>query len=236
MIAMIDREGLIHTGRDASPEKSEFAIDSEAVPAAVVAAGGAAPLADVIDAWRPQVLIGTTAVQGRFDEATIRAMARVADRPVVMALSNPITSCEVTPTDVLAWSDGRALVATGSPFDPVRFRGELRQVGQGNNAFIFPGLGLGAIVAEAREVTVGMLSAAASALAREVAPERLASGVLYPPINDLPALARAIACDVVREARDSGYGRYLADEEIEAAVDAAIWEPAYRPYRPVLPG
>lgn len=235
-IAMIDREGLIHARRATSVEKSEFAVDPELVPAAVVGAGGEVELSDVIDAWRPDVLIGTTAVQGRFDEATIRAMARVTRRPVVMALSNPITSCEVTPTDVFAWSEGRALVATGSPFDPVSFEGELRPVGQGNNAFIFPGLGLGAIVAEAREVTVGMLHAAAAALAQEVTPDRLASGVLYPPINDLPQLARAIARAVVREARDSGYGRYLADDEIEAAVDAAIWEPAYVPYRAALPG
>jgi len=235
-IAMIDRDGLIHTRRAASPEKSEFAVDAEVFPGAVVAAGGDVALADAIDAWRPHVLIGTTAVQGRFDESTIRAMARVTERPVVMALSNPISSCEVTPTDVFAWSEGRALVATGSPFDPVSFQGELLPVGQGNNAFIFPGLGLGAIVAEAREVTVGMLHAAASALAQEVSPAQLASGVLYPPINDLPALARAIARAVVREARDSGYGRHLADEEIDAAVDAAIWEPAYLPYVPVLPG
>jgi malate dehydrogenase (oxaloacetate-decarboxylating) len=178
------------------------------------------------------VLIGITAVQGRFDEAAIRALARVTDRPVVMALSNPATACEVTPSDAFAWSDGRALLATGSPFEPVMVDGQPRPVGQGNNAFIFPGLGLGAIVAEAREVTDGMLLAAARALAASVTADRLAGGMLFPPIGDLSVLARSIACAVVREARDSGFGRYIADEEVEAAIDAATWLPEYAPYRP----
>jgi malate dehydrogenase (oxaloacetate-decarboxylating) len=203
-----------------------------ALPAALLAAEGGARLADVIDAWRPQVLIGTTAVQGRFDEAAIRALGRVSARPVVLALSNPITACEVTPAEVYAWTDGRAIVATGSPFESVEVDGHLRPVGQGNNAFIFPGLGLGAIVAESREVTDAMLVAAAQTLAASVSPERMAAGVIYPPIADLSKLARAIACVVVREARDSGLGRVLDDDEIEPAVDAAMWDPLYLPYRP----
>ena len=217
---------------DLSREKAECAVEPAAVPAALLAAEGGVQLADVIDAWRPQVLIGTTAVQGRFDEATIRALGRVSARPVVLALSNPITACEVTPAEVYAWTEGRAIVATGSPFDPVEVDGQLRAVGQGNNAFVFPGLGLGAIVAEAREVTDAMLVAAAQTLAASVSAERLAAGVIYPPIADLPKLARAIACVVVREARDSGVGRVLEDDEIEPAVDAAMWDPIYRPYRP----
>jgi len=231
-IAMVDHEGLTHTGRELTDEKAEFALDAGGVPAALLAAEGRMELADAIEFWRPHVLIGITAVQGRFDEAAIRALARVTDRPVVMALSNPATACEVTPTDAFAWSDGRALLATGSPFEPVMVDGQPRPVGQGNNAFIFPGLGLGAIVAEAREVTDGMLLAAARALAASVTADRLAGGMLFPPIGDLSVLARSIACAVVREARDSGFGRYIADEEVEAAIDAATWLPEYAPYRP----
>jgi malic enzyme len=233
-IAMIDQGGLIHAKRALSAEKAEFALDPAALTPELIGAGGGVELAAAIEFWRPDVLIGTTAVQGRFDEATIRALAMVSDRPVVMALSNPVTACEVTPSDVFAWSDGRALVATGSPFDPVMVDGAPRQVGQGNNAFVFPGLGLGAIVAEAREVTDGMLLAAANALAASVTPERLAAGVLYPPISELPALARSIAGAVVREARDSGFGRYLPDGEVDAAIEAATWTPAYVPYRPAM--
>jgi malic enzyme len=231
-IAVVDQEGLIHGRRSLSPEKAMFAVDPSAVPVAILSAGAAANLSELIRAWRPDVLIGTTAVQGRFDEETIRALASVSPRPVVMALSNPITACEVTPAQVFAWSEGHAIVATGSPFEPVLHDGTRHDVGQGNNAFIFPGLGLGAIVAEAREVTDGMLVAAAGALGAAVAADRLAAGVLYPPIAELPTLARKIACAVVREARDSGFGRAIDDAEIEAAVDAATWEPAYLSYIP----
>jgi malic enzyme len=231
-LVMVDREGTIHRARDLSVEKSEFAVDPALLPTELVAAGPCVALADVVEAWRPHVLIGTTAVQGRFDEPTIRAMARVTACPVILALSNPISACEVLPADVMAWSDGRAIVATGSPFEPVLVNGATRLVGQGNNAFIFPGLGLGAIVAEAREVTDGMLLEAARTLAHAVAPDRLRDGALYPSIDDLPALASSIAVAVVREARDSGFGRYLRDDEIPEAVDAAFWRPAYRRYMP----
>jgi malic enzyme len=229
-IALVDREGVIHAGRAATPEKRPFAIEPATLPVELLAAGGDVRLADLIEHWRPDVLIGTTAVQGRFDEPTIRAMARISDRPVVMALSNPITACEVTPAEVFAWSDGRAVVATGSPFEPVVVDGRQRIAGQGNNAFVFPGLGLGAIVSETREVTDEMLLAAAEALARSVTGERLAAGLLYPPIGDLPELARHIAVAVARCAVASGAGRPMSLDAIEPAVEAAIWDPAYRPY------
>jgi malic enzyme len=233
-LAMVDQEGLIHAQRSLSRDKEPFAVDPTAIPGEILSAGGDVELSKLIRAWRPDVLIGTTAVQGRFDEASIRAMAAICPRPVVMALSNPITACEVTPAEVFAWSDGRAIVATGSPFEPVLFDGDTHEVGQGNNAFIFPGLGLGAIVAQAREVTDGMLVAAAGALAAAVPADRLAAGVLYPSIAELPRLARTIACAVVREARDSGFsGRAIGgDDEIEATIDAATWEPVYLPYVP----
>jgi malic enzyme len=230
-IAMIDQEGFIHAGRSLPPEKAAVALEPVQIPPQLREAGAALDLADAIDCWRPHVLIGATAVQGRFNEAAIGAMARTSTRPVVMALSNPISACEVTPADVLAWSNGRAVVATGSPFEPVMVRGKPREIGQGNNAFVFPGLGLGAIVGEAREVTDAMLVAAAEALAAAVPADRLAAGLLYPPIDELPSLSRAIACAVVRVARDSGFGRLIPDALVEAAVDAAVWDPIYRPYR-----
>jgi malic enzyme len=231
-IAMVDQQGLIHAGRQLTNEKAEFAVDPARVPAELLAAGGRVELAAVIGSWRPHVLIGTTAVGERFDEPALRTLAGVTERPVVMALSNPISVCEVTPANALAWTGGRAIVATGSPFQPVLVNGLPRPVGQGNNAFIFPGLGLGAIVAEAREVTDGMLIAAAHALAAAVSSERLAAGVVYPPISELPKLAYAIGCAVVREARDSGYGRFIADDQVEPAVAALRWDPEYPPYRP----
>jgi malic enzyme len=230
-LAMLDRDGLVHTGRSLSPEKAELAVDPAEFPAALLGIRPDASLAGVVAHWRPSILIGTTAVGGRFDEATLRALADATDRPVVLALSNPTAACEVRPQDALAWTGGRALVATGSPFPPITISGHTRSFGQANNAFIFPGLGLGAIVAEAREVTDDMLLVAARTLAESVSVSRLREGGLYPPIEALPTVAQATARAVVREARDSGFGRSLADEEIGPAVTAAAWVAAYDPAR-----
>jgi len=131
------------------------------------------------------------------------------------------------PADVLAWSGGRALVATGSPFGPVDVEGRPRLIAQANNVFVFPGVGLGAMVARAGELTDGMFMAAASALAEMVTSERLAQGALYPALTDLRAVSRRIAIAVAREARDRGLGLRAADEEIETTVDATMWDPAY---------
>ena len=133
---------------------------------------------------------------------------------------------EVQPADVLAWSVGRAVVATGSPFDPVPVGGRPRLIGQANNVFIFPGLGLGAIVAEAREVTDAMFLVAATTLADLTSPERLDHGALYPRLAELRSISRAIAVAVAREAYDSGVAD-ASDRDLEATVDAAMWQPEY---------
>jgi malic enzyme len=226
---LVDHEGVLHDGRQLTPEKAPFAAAAGTLPTSCLATGPDVRLDEVISAWRPTVLVGTTGVGGRFDEATIRALADTTDRPVVLALSNPTSACEAVPADVLEWTGGRALMATGSPFPPAPVDGQDRPIGQANNAFVFPGLGLGAMVAEAREITDDMLVTAARTLAGTVSAERLAAGALYPAIHDLPRVARLVALAVVREARDSGFGRNFHDEEIEPAVDRAIWLPEYAP-------
>ena len=182
----------------------------------------------VARAFGATVLIGTTGTPGAFTEPLVRAVAGNAHAPIILPLSNPSDRCEAVPDDVLRWTDGRALVATGSPF-PVA--GD-RLVGQANNVFIFPGVGLGAVVAEAREVTDDAFLIAADELAGAVSAARRAAGAIYPPISDLRPIARRIAIAVVRRLRDTGYGRQLRDEDIEPAVDAAIWTPEYLRYRP----
>ncbi len=171
---------------------------------------------------------------GAFTEAAIREMAAHVERPVLFPLSNPTAKTEALPADIMAWTGGRALIATGSPFEPVVVDGTSHVIGQANNVFIFPGLGLGAIVAEAREITDEMFLLAAATLAEMVSPERLAAGALYPAISELREVSRQIAAKVVCQSRDCGVGRLYRDEEVMDAVDSAIWYPAYLPYQPAL--
>jgi malate dehydrogenase (oxaloacetate-decarboxylating) len=162
----------------------------------------------------------------------VRTMAEHVERPVIFPLSNPTAKSEAVPADILAWTGGRALVATGSPFEPVRVDGREHVIGQANNVFIFPGMGLGAIVAEAREITDEMFLLAARTLAAMVPPERLAAGALYPSVGDLRRVSREIAARVVCQSRDCGVGRLYHDDEVYEAVDAAMWEPGYLPFEP----
>ena len=229
-IVLMDSHGLVHLDRPGLPDDQRaFAVE----PAWFAAAGlRAADLADptaVARALDATVLIGTTGTAGVFTEPLVREIARHTATPIVLPLSNPSDRSEAQPVDVLAWTDGRALVATGSPC-PVPIPG--RSIGQANNVFIFPGVGLGALVAEAREVTDEAFLTAAQELAASVTPARLASGGIYPPIAELRSIARRIAVAVVRRLRDTGYGRQFRDEEIEPTVDQAMWTADYEPYLP----
>jgi malate dehydrogenase (oxaloacetate-decarboxylating) len=168
-------------------------------------------------------------VGGAFTEAIIKQMAAGTEQPVILPMSNPTRLAEATPADLLRWTDGRALVATGSPFAPVRVGPHLRSIGQANNALVFPGLGLGTIVSQARRVTDGMIHAAAQAIA-SVADAGWPEQALLPDIGSIRATSRAVAVAVARAAISDGVAqRQLADGSIEAAVLGAEWTPDYRP-------
>jgi malate dehydrogenase (oxaloacetate-decarboxylating) len=152
-------------------------------------------------------------------------------------MPNPTSKSEATPADVVAWTDGRALLATGSPFDPVSWKGRTITIGQGNNAYVFPGVGLGVLVSGAREVTDSMFAAAADQLAMEAGARDAGSGSLFPPVRDLRRVTAGVAAAVVREARECGVGRAIRDEDVERAVAEAMWDPAYLPFEPApVPG
>jgi malate dehydrogenase (oxaloacetate-decarboxylating) len=165
----------------------------------------------------------------------VRAMCEHVERPVVFPLSNPTSSSEATPADLMAWSRGRAIVATGSPFDPVRVDGRDVAIGQGNNAFVFPGLGFGAILAEASEVTDAMVAAAAYAVADYVAEKHLANGLIYPPVDEMRAVSERVAARVVEQAFDDGVARTTKTTRAKAAeyVRAKAWTPRYLPIEKV---
>ncbi len=227
-IANLDSHGLLVDDQPiADAHKRDFAWPRDLAARFGLGAGQPRDLHAVVRAVKPTVLIGTSGEPGTFTESVIREMAAHVERPVIFPMSNPTSKSEAQPADVLEWSDGRALVATGSPFDPVRRDGRTVRFGQGNNAFVFPGVGLGALVSEAREVTDAMFAAAADRLAEEVHADDLAEGSLFPPVHDLRRVTAAVAEAVVRQAREDGVGRDIEDADIPGEVRRAIWEPRY---------
>ncbi len=232
-IVQLDSRGLTFEGRTPLDEdKLEFALDEERLQHFGFETAERYDLETVIRHVKPTMLIGTSGTPGSFTEAALREMAKHVKTPVVFPLSNPTSKSEATPEDILAWTEGRALVATGSPFEPVGLDGRTHVIGQANNAFVFPGIGLGAIVAEVREITDDMFLAAADALAEMVTLERLEQGALYPSQSELRTVSRAIAKSIVCQARDCGIGRAFREEDVEAAVEEMMWNPEYVAYRP----
>jgi malate dehydrogenase (oxaloacetate-decarboxylating) len=232
-LVLLDSDGLLADDKEIRDSyKRPFAWP--AVLAAKLGLGPGQPrdLLAVVKVVKPTILIGTSGQPGVFTEELVRAMAAHAERPVIMPLSNPTSKSEAIPADLLKWTDGRALVATGSPFAPVVHANRTIRIGQGNNAFVFPGVGLGCLVAHATEVTAAMFAAAAESLACWVTDEDLAAGSLYPRVGDLRAVTRRVAEAVVRTARDGGVGQAISDERIGSAVAEAMWEPRYLPYEP----
>jgi malic enzyme len=182
---------------------------------------------------KPTILVGATARAGTFTREMLETMAKTTDRPIVMPLSNPTSKAECTAEEAIQWTGGRAIVATGSPFADVEYAGKRHVIGQANNVFIFPGVGLGAAIAEVREVTTEMFHIASATLARLVSQDRLDVGAIYPHQSDLRHVSFEIACAVVRYASENNLGRRIDAEKIESTVRAAVWDPSYVPVRRV---
>ena len=227
-VAVLDSQGLVVEARNLRDEYKRGVAWSEAQ----VSAAGLDPereksLLEVVRAVRPSVLIGASGTSGLFTEAVVREMALHCPRPLILPMSNPTSKCEARPEQVLAWSEGRALVATGSPFPPVLVGESSRRVAQANNVFVFPGVGLGVLATGARFVSDAMLLRAAETLASCVGARDLAEGELYPRQRELRQVARAIAEAVARQARDEGLCVELSDDEIVERVGREMWQPDY---------
>ena len=231
-IVAFDTHGLVHDGRTLDePHKREIALPREIMAEYGLDPNAALTPSHAIRAVKPTILVGATARAGAFTEEMIRTMASQVPRPIVLPLSNPTSKAECTAEEAIAWSGGRALVATGSPFPDVDFDGKRHVIGQANNVFVFPGVGLGAAIAEVREVTTEMFHIASATLARHVSQERLDAGAIYPHQNELRKVSYEIACAVVRYASEHDLGRRIDDDAVEATVRAAVWDPAYAPVK-----
>ena len=226
-IFVTDSKGLVTRDRDVEAYKRGFAQPAGRIAGAP---GRVPTLLETIRGSGATVLLGLSGQPGSFDEASIRAMAENTPRPIVFPLSNPNSSVEAEPAQILAWTGGRAIVAAGSPFEPVVVDGKRIEIGQGNNAFIFPGLGLGAILSEARILTDAMVIDAAYTLAEYTAERH--PGRVYPPVSELRDVSERVAVRVIARAIQDGVAQIEArtPEAILALVREHIWRPQYVPY------
>ena len=230
-IWLVDSHGLVHTGRRGlEPFKQKYAQDTARVSDWQSADPDRITLLDVIRNVKPSILIGTSAQPGAFTEELIREMAKHVERPVIFPLSNPTSKSEAVPEDLINWTDGRALVATGSPFPSVVFQNRTIDIGQCNNAFVFPGVGLGVIASGARRVTDEMFVAAARALAEFSPALHDPAASLYPALEGVRTMSRRVASAVAGEALRSGLANAASEGELERQIDAKVWLPCYARY------
>jgi len=228
----LDKPGLLTADMaDLTEAQRHFARNPAEVSGWPRAADRSIRLAEVVGQVQPTILIGTSTRAGAFTEEIVRQMAAHAPRPVILPMSNPTELAEATPADLIAWTDGQALVATGSPFGPVHHNGRRFEIGQANNALVFPGIGLGVIAAEATRVTDGMLAAAAHAVANLI--DSSAPGAsLLPPVEELRDTSLAVAVAVVEAAEKDGVARATPRADLTEHVRSLMWQPAYRPIVP----
>jgi malate dehydrogenase (oxaloacetate-decarboxylating) len=232
VVAVLDRNGLlIDDGRIRDAYKRELAWPAALAGRHGLDANNSRALYDVVRRYKPSVLIGLSGVAGAFDERVVREMAAHVARPVIFPSSNPSSNSEAVPANLYAWTEGRCLVASGSPYPDVEYGGRRFRVGQGNNVFVFPGLGLGALAVRARKVTERMTNAASKTLAAQVTDEELAAGLLFPSVARLRAVSVEVANAVAREAIREGVAAG-AEDDVECVVRATMWEPRYLCFEP----
>jgi malate dehydrogenase (oxaloacetate-decarboxylating) len=227
-IWLVDSKGLVHDSRGAAdPYKDKYARACAATSGWRLDDPSQVTFADVVRNVHPTILIGTSAQPGAFTEAIVRDMAAQVAQPVIFPLSNPTSKSEAVPADLIKWTEGRTLIATGSPFLPVEFNGREICIGQCNNSFIFPGVGLGVIASGARRVTNAMFVAAARVLSEFSPALTNSSAALYPPLERVREISRKVALAVGRGAQTSGLAPATDIEELEQKISSKMWQLDY---------
>jgi len=225
LVWMTDSKGLVTTTRDGSLEKHKLAYARDEEPAAT--------LLEIVKRVKPTILIGASGHAHTFSEDVIKTMQADCERPVIFALSNPTSKAECTAREAYEWTSGAAIFASGSPFPPVRIEGRIFVPGQGNNMFIFPGIGLGAVACGAKKVTDEMFFTAAKTLAHIVTEDELAAGTIYPDLGKIRQISLAIASAVCMLAWEQDLARFVEPDDIREYVRACMYHPDYRPYTAV---
>jgi malate dehydrogenase (oxaloacetate-decarboxylating) len=228
----VDRDGLLVEGyADLHPTQQPFVKKRDEVAGWKLAQPDKISLLDVIQNAKPTVLIGVSGQPGVFTEEIVRAMTKYAERPIIFPLSNPTSRSEATPEDLLNWSNGTAVIGTGSPFPPVSINGLSIPINQTNNSYVFPGVALGVISSQARRVTDSMFMVAAKTLAKLSPTVTDKKGRLLPQVTEIPAVSIAIAVAVAEQARKDHLALIGPGEDLETAVRSNVWTPRYVPYR-----
>ncbi|MCA2016729.1 NAD-dependent malic enzyme [Vibrio tritonius] len=230
-VYMVDRWGLLEEGMHNLLDFQQRLMQKKSNTADWTAEGNGFSLLDVVREAKPTVLIGVSGAPGLFSEEVIKTMHANCPRPIVFPLSNPTSRVEATPADILRWTNGEALVATGSPFDPVQLDGKTYPIAQCNNSYIFPGIGLGVLAVGARRVTDEMLMVSSRALA-ETSPLAInGHGALLPPLESIHSVSKKIAFAVAKVAIEQGVAPARTDEAITEAIEQHFWQPEYRRYK-----
>ena len=230
-LVLVDADGVVHNERtDLLDFQMPLALKAEMVKD-WTAEPGESPLETVVRHYKPSVLIGVSGVKGLFTETAIKTMASHSEKPIILPLSNPTSKAEATAEDIITWTDGAAIIATGSPFEDVKHNGEVHRISQSNNVYVFPGVGLGALASNATKITDEMLLAAAVAVADPN--PTLDAGVL-PPLVDVPEVSTRIAKAVAKVGASQGVADKLSDEELEQRIAEIRWEPNYEDFTAVL--
>ncbi|RVU37114.1 NAD-dependent malic enzyme [Rheinheimera riviphila] len=232
-VFMVDRFGLLTEGMADLRDFQQVLVQHKNSIADWSFSGDYASLRDVMNCAKPDILIGVSGVAGLFTEAVIKAMKKNCKLPIIMPLSNPIKQIEARPEKIIEWTDGQVIIATGSPFKPIEYKGKTYPVAQCNNSYIFPGIGLGVLAVKAQRISDDMLRVASETLAAASPLANTGEGGILPPLTQLAELSKKIAFEVAKVAMRQGYALELDDAALLRKIDANFWKPEYRHYKRV---
>lgn len=232
-VFMVDRHGLLTEGMEDLRDFQQALVQTKAAISHWSFSGDYASLRDVMNCAKPDILIGVSGVAGLFTEAVVKAMKKHCALPIIMPLSNPIKQIEARPEKIIEWTDGEVIIATGSPFKPIEYKGKTYPVAQCNNSYIFPGIGLGVLACKARRISDEMLRVASETLAAASPLANTGEGGILPPLTQLSELSKEIAFAVAKMAMAQGHALEMDDERLLRKINSNFWKPEYRLYKRV---